>query len=102
MITKPIWNIPEYRKMFKMDLLLFLKVVYNHQQEGITFTKFKESYEFKDGQLSKIAIFLSIHNYITIDKNFVNRYPQSTYHITEKGIKFIESFSKEIKEILLV
>jgi DNA-binding MarR family transcriptional regulator len=60
-----------------------------------TFNEIKEILDVTDGNLSSHLSKLEEAGYITVQREFVDKKPQSTYRLTDKGIK-------EFKEYVLL
>jgi DNA-binding PadR family transcriptional regulator len=97
-------DLKKNHKLFRIPILYFLKTLYYNKQEGISFVDLKSICGFKDGDLSKITYLLDSFELIDISKTFEveSKRSRTIYKITDRGIMFIEQFSADIIDTLLV
>jgi DNA-binding PadR family transcriptional regulator len=88
-------------KLFRIPILYFLKTLY-HYKGGLSFANLKSMCGFKDGDLSKITSLVESYELIDITRVFENKRSKTTYKLTDKGILFLEQFSRDIIDTLLV
>jgi DNA-binding PadR family transcriptional regulator len=94
-------NITKHKDVFKLDVLYFLRTLY-YCRNGLTYKTLKKDYSFQDGQISKIAYFLQEKGYINMEKTIENNRSKTVCKITTEGIIFLESFTTEIIDTLLI
>lgn len=68
--------------------------------EEAEFTFLREKVNTTDGNLSIHLKKLEEAGYITVNKRFVDRKPQSTYRISEKGRKAFENYITTLEQLL--
>lgn len=68
--------------------------------EEAEFTALKEITKVSAGNLSLQLDKLKENEYITIQKNFKNKYPVTKCRITKKGIQAFEKYAETLKEYL--
>lgn len=68
--------------------------------ENANFTFLKESTGTTDGNLSTHLTKLEESDYITIEKNFVGKKPQTTCAITQKGRVAFEKYLEQLEQIV--
>ena len=68
--------------------------------ENANFIFLKESTGTTDGNLSTHLTKLEESGYITIDKNFVGKKPQTTCAITKKGRTAFEKYLEQLEQIV--
>ena len=64
------------------------------------FTFIRDKINATDGNLSAHLKKLEEHNYISVNKEFVNRKPLSRYKITETGRKAFEEYIRKLESII--
>ena len=65
-----------------------------------SFNRLKEVLEVTDGNLASHLKSLESAGYITVNKSFKNRKPNTTYQITPSGTAAFESHLQALEEIL--
>lgn len=68
--------------------------------EEAEFTFIREKINATDGNLSAHLKKLEDHNYISVQKEFIDRKPVSRYRITETGRKAFEDYIKKLENII--
>ena len=64
------------------------------------FTFLKKQVNTTDGNISVHLKKLEEAGYISVDKNFINRKPVSTYSLTELGIKAFEAYVAQLEKLI--
>jgi DNA-binding MarR family transcriptional regulator len=64
------------------------------------FTFIRDKINATDGNLSAHLKKLEEHNYISVNKEFVDRKPVTRYKITETGRKAFEDYIKKLENII--
>jgi DNA-binding MarR family transcriptional regulator len=64
------------------------------------FTGLKETLAATDGNLASHLRALEDAGYITMEKSFINRKPNTTYTITEEGMESFRSHIKALEELI--
>jgi DNA-binding MarR family transcriptional regulator len=68
--------------------------------EEAEFTYIRDKINATDGNLSVHLKKLEEHNYISVEKKFVDRKPMSLYKITSEGRKAFEEYIKMLESII--
>ena len=98
-------DLKKNHKLFRIPILYFLRTLYySNKQEGISFADLKSMCSFKDGDLSKITYLLESYELIDIAKTFEvdTKRSRTIYKLTDRGVTFIEEFSADVIDTLLV
>jgi DNA-binding PadR family transcriptional regulator len=69
--------------------------------DEIEFNFFKKELKITEGNLSVHLRKLEDNSFITINKQFKNRKPRTSYRITEKGLRHYRAYLEEIGKLLL-
>lgn len=69
-------------------------------RESITFTELKKMLDASDGNLSVHLRKLEDMNFVTVEKRFEGRKPQTTYRLTGAGRKEFIAHLNKMEEIL--
>lgn len=95
-----IKNIVEASKIF--DSTIRIQILASLSTSSLTYNQLKKICQCADGAMTNHTSKLEQAGYITVTKEFVNRRPQTTYTITELGIKefmeFVEAINRTIGE----
>jgi DNA-binding MarR family transcriptional regulator len=68
--------------------------------ESMDFTGLKETLAVTDGNLASHLRALEEAGYVTMEKSFINRKPNTKYSITETGLKSFESHLQALEELI--
>ena len=68
--------------------------------EHLSFTRLKELIGVTDGNLASHLKTLEKHEYIRIEKAFINRKPNTDYYMTDEGRRAFKVHIKAIEELL--
>jgi DNA-binding MarR family transcriptional regulator len=68
--------------------------------DSLTFTELRSQLEMTDGNLSVHLQKLELNGYVTIDKQFVGRRPQTTCRLTVSGRKAFERYLDQLEAIV--
>lgn len=71
-----------------------------YHKEKATFNGLKEDLELTEGNLASHLKKLEEAEYIEVEKKFVDRKPQTTYIITDKGKKALEEHVHKLEDII--
>jgi DNA-binding MarR family transcriptional regulator len=69
-------------------------------QRSMDFTGLKELLDVTDGNLASHLRALEEGGYVSMEKNFINRKPNTTYTITEEGMESFRSHLKALEELI--
>ncbi|MCU0377867.1 MAG: transcriptional regulator [Bacteroidales bacterium] len=69
-------------------------------QRSMDFTGLKELLDVTDGNLASHLRALEDGGYISMEKSFINRKPNTTYSITETGMESFRSHLKALEELI--
>jgi DNA-binding HxlR family transcriptional regulator len=69
-------------------------------QRSMDFTGLKELLDVTDGNLASHLRALEEGGYVSMEKNFINRKPNTTYTITEAGMESFRSHLKALEELI--
>jgi len=69
-------------------------------QRSMDFTGLKELLDVTDGNLASHLRALEEGGYVSMEKNFINRKPNTTYTITESGMESFRSHLKALEELI--
>lgn len=67
---------------------------------GMDFTGLRETLAVTDGNLASHLRALEEAGYIKMEKNFINRKPNTSYSITDEGIESFSSHLKALEELI--
>lgn len=67
---------------------------------SMDFTGLKETLAVTDGNLASHLRALEEGGYITMEKSFINRKPNTSYTITEKGLESFKSHLQALEELI--
>jgi DNA-binding MarR family transcriptional regulator len=67
---------------------------------SMPFTGLKELLDVTDGNLASHLRALEEGGYVSMEKNFINRKPNTTYTITEEGMESFRSHLKALEELI--
>jgi DNA-binding MarR family transcriptional regulator len=67
---------------------------------SMAFTGLKELLDVTDGNLASHLRALEEGGYVSMEKNFINRKPNTTYTITEEGMESFRSHLKALEELI--
>jgi len=67
---------------------------------SMDFKGLKETLSVTDGNLASHLRALEEGEYITMEKSFINRKPNTSYTITEKGLESFKSHLKALEELI--
>lgn len=84
-------------KLLRINRLIILKDVSLGQK---SFQHLKFSCSLSDGNLASHCRMMENEGLITVVKEFENRYPKTSYRITNKGIKLYAETEKYITDLL--
>jgi DNA-binding HxlR family transcriptional regulator len=69
-------------------------------QRSMDFTGLKELLDVTDGNLASHLRALEDGGYVSMEKSFINRKPNTTYTITESGMESFRSHLKALEELI--
>jgi DNA-binding HxlR family transcriptional regulator len=69
-------------------------------QRSMDFTGLKELLDVTDGTLASHLRALEDGGYVSMEKSFINRKPNTTYTITESGMESFRSHLKALEELI--
>jgi DNA-binding HxlR family transcriptional regulator len=69
-------------------------------QRSMDFTGLKELLDVTDGNLASHLRALEEGGYVSMEKSFINRKPNTTYTITEEGMESFRSHLKALEELI--
>jgi len=67
---------------------------------SMDFKGLKETLAVTDGNLASHLRALEEEEYITVEKSFINRKPNTNYTITEKGLESFKNHLKALEELI--
>ena len=67
---------------------------------SMDFTGLKELLDVTDGNLASHLRALEEGGYVSMEKSFINRKPNTTYTITEEGMESFRSHLKALEELI--
>lgn len=67
---------------------------------SLDFTSLRETLAVTDGNLASHLRALEEAGYITMEKSFINRKPNTSYTITEAGLESFSSHLKALEELI--
>jgi DNA-binding MarR family transcriptional regulator len=67
---------------------------------SMDFTGLRDTLEVTDGNLASHLRALEEAGYIRMEKNFINRKPNTSYSITEAGLESFSSHLKALEELI--
>ena len=79
----------------RLEIMSYLLV-----NEEVSFKFLKERTQMTDGNLAQHLRKLEDAKYIEVKKGFKGRRPQTKYRITEKGIKALNNYLKNLKAFI--
>lgn len=68
--------------------------------EKVGYTRLKELLDLTDGNLASHLKALEKLEYITVEKSFVNRKPQTTYDVTKLGRKAFQDHITALEKLI--
>jgi DNA-binding MarR family transcriptional regulator len=68
--------------------------------ESMDFAGLKETLAVTDGNLASHLRALEEAGYVTMEKSFINRKPNTKYTITETGLKSFESHLRALEDLI--
>jgi len=86
-------------KIFDSSLRIQILTILS-MRGSITFTELKKLLSVSDGNLSVHLKKLEDANFITVEKKFEGRKPQTTYTLTELGKKEFIAYLNKMEEVL--
>jgi len=88
-----------YDKVFENRIRLQIMSVLM-ANDSYDFTSLKEMLEVTDGNLASNLKTLEKEGYISVEKSFVDRKPNTQYRRTEKGVKAFESHLTALENLI--
>ncbi len=86
-------------KLFENRVRLGIMSILSVNQE-VNFNTLKKLLDITDGNLASHMKALEGHDYLTVNKQFIGRKPNTSYRITEKGRKAFENHIKALENLL--
>lgn len=92
-------NVSSLNKLFENRVRLVIMSVLS-VNDSFDFNNLKETLDVTDGNLASHLKVLEENDIIKVNKQFIGRKPNTTYSLTETGIKLFRDHLKALEEII--
>lgn len=91
-------NLNQISKVFESKIRI--QMIASLSFSDLTYKQLKEVCQATDGNMTTHTKKLIENGFITAKKEFVNNYPQTTYHLTNKGKQEFENYVSTLNALL--